>query len=86
MSCPQFFSLKINWSEEFKSTFLVPLVCKVIILFAEFYQVVSEYWRQVLAGLTFILFLWSIIVHLHVISKVCLLTKSPVAYPTLEGP
>ena len=79
--------LEIDWSKEFDSSaLLVPLLIKVVVLLAELDQVVSQDWRQVLAGLDNITGLLVAVVHLHVVPQVCLLTEAPVADLALVGP
>ena len=79
--------LEIDRSKEFDSSaLLVPLLIKIVVLFAELDQVVSQDWRQVLAGLDNITGLLVAVVHLHVVPQVCLLAEAPVADLALVGP
>ena len=79
--------LEIDWSKEFDSSaLLVPLLIKVVVLLAELDQVVSQDWRQVLAGLDNNTGLLVAVVHLHVVPQVCLLAEAPVADLALVGP
>ena len=79
--------LEIDWSKEFDSSaLLVPLLIKVVVLLAELDQVVSQDWRQVLAGLDNITGLLVAVVHLHVVPQVGLLAEAPMTHLTPEGP